>query len=93
MGDGDAQHKEAVSDFAMSETEVTNGQMLAYFASAKISAPEDYEAAFQKLLKSGTLKEAAHHPAVGIPYAIAEGFAKWAGARLPTGAVLSLSGM
>ena len=78
----------AVPSFAMSETEVTNGQMRAYFRDRKIEPPRIFEDAISKLLNNETAKvppaDAERHPAVGISKAMAEDFARWAGGELPT---------
>ena len=86
MGQPPNAHEEIVGDFAISDTEVTNGQMKTYFQSRGIATyPEKFEAAIQELksLKVAD-REIDDHPAVGITHATATDFAKWAGGLLPT---------
>ncbi len=77
-----------VAPFAMSETEVTNGQMKAYFKDQKVEPPDDFQTAYDQLLKNRespvSPQDADRHPAVGISRTMAEAFARWAGGSLPT---------
>ena len=80
----EATHEETVHDFAISDCEVTNGQMHTYFKARGIKAPQDFEKAVDDLRKLVGRDEAEKHPAVRIPREHAVEFAKWAGGELPT---------
>ena len=78
-------HAETVGDFAMSDTEVTNGQMRAYYQSKSVRPPDVYETAIADLKKLDP-KEIDNHPAVGVPREHMVDFAHWIGGELPTSA-------
>ncbi len=85
MGEGDLRHDEAVSSFYMSETEITNRQMIAFFTAKGISSrPDVWDRCFRELHADMSEAEALDHPAAGISHAMADDFAKWIGAELPT---------
>ncbi|MDB5351608.1 MAG: serine/threonine protein kinase [Planctomycetota bacterium] len=91
MGEPKSAHKQVVPDFAMSETEVTNGQMHAYFKARKLEPSKIFDEAFQKLVAGSkgvseplSVDEAELHPAVGISRTTALDFARWLNAGLPT---------
>jgi len=77
-----------VASFAISETEVTNGQLKSYFQDQKIEPPAEFQSAYQALLAnkeaSVSPMDADKHPAVGVSRKTAEDFARWAGGDLPT---------
>ena len=88
MGRGSYAHDEAVVPFAIGETEVTNGQMRAYFRARAVEPPIEFTQAVAKLTRNPETplspEEADLHPAVGIPAAMAREFARWLHADLPT---------
>jgi serine/threonine-protein kinase len=78
-------HRVELSDFYMQETEVTNGEMEAYFRQTKFPRerwPERWKR-FRNLLESEG-REFELHPAVGISHAMAADYARWVGGKLPT---------
>ena len=81
-------HQEPVAPFAMSESEVTNGQMRAYFRARAVEPPPEFTKAVARLVRNEETplspEEADLHPAVGIPATMARDFARWLRADLPT---------
>ncbi len=85
MGEGPAAHPETVGDFALGETEVTNGQMLAYYQARKLDPPASFLAPMDALRKKKVPEDAILlHPAAGVTHSQAEDFARWVGGVLPT---------
>jgi serine/threonine-protein kinase len=89
LADSQPAHQVAVSSFYLQETEVTNGEMQAYFRAKSIRRdawPEKFREALERLTLGQQLSEveADRHPAVGISRHMAQDFALWAGGRLPT---------
>ena len=79
-------HEETVGDFAISDTEVTNGQMRAYYQTKGITPPAEFEKAVGKLKPYVDEEGINKHPAVGIPREDMVDFARWVGGDLPTSA-------
>jgi serine/threonine-protein kinase len=78
-------HPVVLSGYYLQETEVTNGEMEAYFQARHVlvkDRPPRWREAVEELVKKGV--EPKRHPAVGIPHKVAEDFARWAGGALPT---------
>jgi serine/threonine-protein kinase len=78
-------HPVVLSGYYLQETEVTNGEMEAYFVARHVlvkDRPKRWREAVEELLKKGVVPKL--HPAVGIPHKVAEDFARWAGGALPT---------
>ena len=74
-----------LDDFYLQETEVTNGQMEAYFQAkgiAKEKCPKRWVAAYQAIKQANRRMET--YPAVGISHALAAEFAQWIGGKLLT---------
>jgi formylglycine-generating enzyme required for sulfatase activity/predicted Ser/Thr protein kinase len=79
-------HEETVGDFAISDTEVTNGQMRAYYQTKGITPPAKFVKAIDKLKANVDDEEIEKHPAVGVPRPDMVDFARWVGGDLPTSA-------
>jgi len=83
-------HPATVPTFYMQETEVTNGQLAAYFAETNPSGKTVEALAWKKgvdddLLRVGVAEdEARRHPATRVSHQTAERYARWAGGLLPT---------
>jgi serine/threonine-protein kinase len=78
-------HPVELSDFYLQETEVTNGELEAYFLRQKIEPdrrPKLWQAAWDTLEKAG--RDPRAFPAAGVPYALAEQYARSVGGHLPT---------
>ena len=78
-------HRVILSGYYLGETEVTNAEMEAYFRARQIGMkdrPSGGGEAVEGLEKAG--RKPDKHPAVGIPHAMAEDYARWVGGRLPT---------
>jgi serine/threonine-protein kinase len=87
LADTQPAHRVRVSSFYLQESEVTNGELIAYFrdkAIGKTEWPEKFREAWDRLIGDLTVVEAERHPAVGISHKLAEEFAHWGGGRLPT---------
>ena len=84
--DATTEHRETVPDFYMSESEVTNGQLRAYFKARRLMPADSFESARLKLIEEAKIPEdqADLHPAVNVAHDVAAEFAKWIGAQLPT---------
>ena len=78
-------HPVTLMDYYMQATEVTNGEMEAYFVEEGI-APEKRPKKWLKAVKEieAAGKNPSRYPAVGIPHELAERFARSRGGRLPT---------
>ncbi len=79
-------HEETVGDFAISDTEVTNGQMRAYYQTKGITPPAEFEKAIGKLKPYVDEEWIDKHPAVSVPRSDMVNFARWVGGDLPTSA-------
>lgn len=78
-------HQVVLSDFYMQETEVTNGEMEAYFNANHVNVadrPKRWKTACDRIVRSGT--DPKLYPATGIPYELAEKYAKSVHGRLPS---------
>jgi eukaryotic-like serine/threonine-protein kinase len=78
-------HPVTLSDFYMQETEVTNGEMEAYFIANLIerkNRPVRWQAVYDRIKNAG--RDPKMYPAVGITHELAEAFAKWVHGKLPT---------
>ena len=78
-------HRVVLSGYYLQETEVTNAEMEAYFRAKLIGMkdrPKRWREAVEALEKAG--RKPDRHPAVGIPHAMADDYARWVGGRLPT---------
>ncbi len=78
-------HQVVLSDFSMQATEVTNGEMEAYFNANHVNVadrPKRWKTACERIERSGT--DPKLYPATGIPYELAEKYAKSVRGRLPT---------
>ncbi len=78
-------HPVTLSDYYVQATEVTNGEMEAYFVEAGIALekrPKRWLQAVNKIRDAGY--KPIQYPAVGIPHDLAERFARSRGGRLPT---------
>src|SRR6185437_8276816 len=74
-----------VSSFYLQATEVTNGEMDAYFRDQNLDnakRPERFQKAWDVINKQGM--DPAKFPAVGIRHDLAEAYARWVGGKLPT---------
>jgi eukaryotic-like serine/threonine-protein kinase len=78
-------HPVELSGFYIQETEVTNGEMDAYFHAPGIeqsARPKRWlDAVAEASARTG---KPARYPAVGIPHSTAEDYARWVGGALPT---------
>lgn len=90
MGDPDANearpaHRVVLSGFYLQKTEVTNGEMEAYFRARRV-APEARPPRWREAVEvlKTQAREWEKHPALGVSRATAEDFARWAAAALPT---------
>ncbi len=84
-GDDQPAHPVTLSDYYIQATEVTNGEMEAYFIEQKIALekrPGRWLEAVKRIDNAGFV--AKEYPAVGITHELAERFARWRGGRLPT---------
>ncbi len=78
-------HRVTLADFYLQETEVTNGEMDAYFEARKVDRahrPPRYQEFWNLIKKAG--REPAVFPAVGISHALAADYASSVGGKLPT---------
>jgi serine/threonine-protein kinase len=78
-------HLVVLSDFYMQESEVTNGEMAAYFIANEIpekDRPKRWMEVCETLTNKG--QDPTLHPAVGISHHLAELYARWIGGKLPT---------
>jgi serine/threonine-protein kinase len=82
-------HLVKLSDFYIQESEVTNGELEAYFIANEFDLdhrPARWKEVCERLKKAG--RDPTLHPAVGITHELAEAFARWVGGKLPTEAQL-----
>jgi serine/threonine-protein kinase len=78
-------HRVILSGYYLGETEVTNAEMEAYFRARQVGTkdrPRRWREAVDALEKAGHKPD--KHPAVGIPHAMADDYARWFGGQLPT---------
>ncbi|MEJ7637966.1 MAG: SUMF1/EgtB/PvdO family nonheme iron enzyme, partial [Singulisphaera sp.] len=78
-------HPVTLSGYYMQATEVTNGEMEAYFVAegiARENRPKRWLKAVKEIEDAGF--DPRRYPAVGIPHELAERFARFRGGRLPT---------
>jgi serine/threonine protein kinase/formylglycine-generating enzyme required for sulfatase activity len=78
-------HRVTLSDYYLQETEVTNGELDAYFrhhAIERTAQPKRFRSAWDRVYKAG--RDPARFPAVGIDHDLAMRYAQWVGGKLPT---------
>ncbi|WP_406700918.1 bifunctional serine/threonine-protein kinase/formylglycine-generating enzyme family protein [Singulisphaera sp. Ch08] len=78
-------HPVVLSNFFMQETEVTNGELEAYFTANHVDVanrPKRWKTACKRIEKNGP--DYKLYPATGITHDLAEKYAKWVRGRLPT---------
>jgi serine/threonine-protein kinase len=74
-----------VAGFYMQETEVTNAMLKAYLDATRVQEA-DRPARWKRACEIIDKKvDPGPYPAIGVPYEVAESYAKWAGGRLPSG--------
>jgi serine/threonine protein kinase/formylglycine-generating enzyme required for sulfatase activity len=78
-------HLVKLSDFYIQESEVTNGELEAYFIANQFDLdhrPARWKKVCERLIKAG--RDPTFHPAVGITHKQAEDYARWVGGKLAT---------
>jgi serine/threonine-protein kinase len=78
-------HPVSLSDYYLQATEVTNGEMDAYFRHHEIphsERPARFQAAWDQIRSVGL--DPVKYPAVGISHQLATEYARWVGGELPT---------
>ncbi|SIO05792.1 serine/threonine protein kinase [Singulisphaera sp. GP187] len=78
-------HRVVLSDYYLQETEVTNGELEAYFIANHVKEadrPKRWTRACQRIDRSGNYPTL--YPATGVTRELAEKYARWVGGRLPT---------
>ncbi len=78
-------HLVKLLDFYIQESEVTNGELEAYFIANQFDVdqrPARWIEVCERLKNAG--RDPKLHPAVGITHELAEAYARWVGGKLPT---------